>query len=126
MTVVDLGGIGPLTGNGWKRRMCLHQAWWRSERLGVPYGHGSDGPAKSNLYGNMLTHEDGLGGLNFVSYAAWAAYRAPTGSGKVVKRDRCQRNLLSSQPMAFNLFGPLTGHCPHCHEVISVQDVINI
>lgn len=74
----------------------------------------------------MLTHEDGLRGLNFVSYAAWAAYRAPTGSGKVVKRDRCQRNLLSSQPMAFNLFGPLTGHCPHCHEVISVQDVINI
>jgi len=34
------------------------------------------------------------------------AYRGHSGRG--VEPDRCQRNLLSSQPMAFNVFGPLT------------------
>ena len=104
MSGADLG-IGPQAGRGWTARMRLHQSWWRSERLGVPYGPGS-GRASGNLYGNMLTRADGERGLNFVSDAAWAAYRSHPGRG--VEPDRCERNLLSSQPLAFNLFGPLT------------------
>lgn len=84
-------------------RMRFHQSWWRAERLGVEYGVDDRG----NPYGNYLTTDDAERGLNFLTPAIhWTAReRMATGSG--VEAFRCTRNLLSSQPMAFNLFGPL-------------------
>lgn len=83
-------------------RMRFHQSWWRHHRLGVPWS--DDKRAK---HGNYLTASDGNAGKNFLTPAIhWCANeRIAAGGG--VEEFRCTRNLLSSQPMAFNLFGPL-------------------
>ena len=84
-------------------RMRLHQSWWRAERLRVPFGTDQKGTA----YGNYLNEVDAAAGLNFLTPAIHhtAQERMSTGAG--VEPNRCTKNLLSSQPMAFNLFGPL-------------------
>lgn len=84
------------------RRMRLHQAWWRKFRL----GEDSFGEHRAGYsYANYLTPEAAQKGLNFLTPEI-AAVVLDTHSQKVEKR-RNETNLLSSQPMAFNLFGPL-------------------
>lgn len=84
-------------------RMRAHQSWWRHERLGVGWGTNQRGVK----YGNYFTEADAERGLNFLTPAIrrYAVARMQSGAG--VEPFRCMRNLLSSQPMAFNLFGPL-------------------
>ena len=84
-------------------RMRAHQSWWRAERLKLPCG--TDHRGKS--YGNYLTKADADAGRNFLTDAIHATARERMKSGPGVEPDRCTTNLLSSQPMAFNLFGPL-------------------
>jgi hypothetical protein len=84
-------------------RVRFHQSWWRAERLGVEYGVDDRG----NSYGNYLTADDAERGLNFLTTAIHWTARERMDSGSGVEPFRCTRNLLSSQPMAFNLFGPL-------------------
>jgi len=83
--------------------MRFHQSWWRAERLGVVAGE----DARGNTYGNYLTEHDADIGGNFLAPEIhdYALHRIAAGGG--VEKFRCTRNLLSSQPMAFNLFGPL-------------------
>lgn len=88
------------------RRMRLHQSWWRANVLRVPFGQGPHATSLSK-HGNMLTPDDGARGLNFITpeIAAHAIGRQkefPRG----IKRHRLLCNMLSSQPMCFNLFGP--------------------
>jgi len=89
--------------DGFTARMRFHQSWWRHERLCEQVGT----DPKDNPYGNYLTALAAGAGRNFLnaSIAAYAAERISAGGG--VEEFRCTRNLLSSQPMAFNLFGPL-------------------
>ena len=106
-----LGYQGP-SGDMWVKRMRLHQSWWRTFRLRVPYG---SGPTKNatRRYGNMLDAVGGDAGLNFLTPEARQAYDdrvAVTTEG--VDPFRTTRNLLASQPMAFNLFGHLRAHLP--------------
>ena len=91
-------GDDPLTA-----RMRRHQSWWRHTRLDVPWG--ADG--KGAPYGNFLTENDAAAGLNFLTPAIHFCARERIAAGGGVEKFRCTRNLLSSQPMAFNLFGPL-------------------
>jgi hypothetical protein len=84
-------------------RMRFHQSWWRACRLQVPAGV----DAKGTSYGNLLTEADGDAGLNFLTPAIHHTALERILSGPGVERTRCTRNLLSSQPMAFNLFSPL-------------------
>ena len=84
-------------------RMRRHQSWWRHERLGV--GWGMD--ARGNPYGNYLTKDDARDGQNFLTPAIHRAALERISAAGGVEEFRCTRNLLSSQPMAFNLFGPL-------------------
>jgi hypothetical protein len=88
-------------------RMRFHQSWYRARVLRVPCGTGP-GPASVAAYGNMLRREDGKRGLNFLSPQAFAAaeqrLRDPRGT---IDGFRLLHNLLSSQPLCFNLFGPL-------------------
>lgn len=90
-------------------RLRLAQSRWRSEVLGVPAGLGPQRAAGREL-GSMLTPTDAAMGRNFLTRSAWEVAQARIESGPGVEPFRCRANLLSSQPMSFNLFGPLVGH----------------
>ena len=104
----DRSGIGPQYGedDDFTRRMRLHQSWYRDRVLRVPYG---TGPRKSSrtFYGNMLTEESANAGLNFLNPGIFALARQRIAEGPGAEPFRLLRNMLSSQPMCFNLFGAL-------------------
>ena len=89
------------------RRMRWHQSWYRARVLRVPHGAGPT-PSSRTFYGNMLTGDAASRGLNFLTPDIFelARQRIATRTG-AVDEFRLLRNLLSSQPMAFNLFGKL-------------------
>lgn len=87
-------------------RMRFHQSWWRHERLGAPIGTGP-GPRSDRELGNCLDDTAADAGLNFLTAAIAAYARSRMADSPGVEPFRCTHNLLSSQPMAFNLFGPL-------------------
>lgn len=88
-------------------RMRLHQSWYRGEVLGVECGVGPQASSKSR-YGNFLSTSDGERGLNFLASAIFKlADQRQRELPKGIKRHRLLCNMLSSQPMAFNLFAPL-------------------
>ena len=100
-------GIGPqYHGDGpFQRRMRFHQSWYRHEVLAAPYG---TGPKRTDTtyYGNMLSADAAAAGLNFLTprIHGLAIRRMAEGSG-AVDSFRLLRNMLSSQPMCFNLLG---------------------
>ncbi|MDR3627266.1 MAG: hypothetical protein P4L45_10560, partial [Ignavibacteriaceae bacterium] len=86
-------------------KMRLHQSWYRANILKVPCGVG---PTKqsNNEYGNMLKNEDGEKGLNFLDPIIFKVAKDRIAQNKgSVESFRLLNNLLSSQPMCFNLFG---------------------
>jgi hypothetical protein len=87
-------------------RMRFHQSWYRRHVLNLPPG--SNPSARGTAYGNMLRPEDGLQGYNFLSAGIHrcAEQRVSQARG-MVEPNRLRNNLLSSQPMCFNLFAPL-------------------
>lgn len=93
--------------NAWQRALRRHQGWWRETRLGEAAGQrlGGDRPVVS-----MLT-EDAPESANLWSpearRAADHAVAAMQGRPGKIERRRLHRNLLSSQPLCFNLFGYL-------------------
>ena len=102
-------GLGPQcrSDNGFTARMRWHQSWYRAQVLGVECGVG---PRRGSpgRYGNMLRAEDGARGLNFLTPAIHRLAEARLALGKgLVEPFRLRCNLLSSQPMCFNLFGHL-------------------
>ncbi len=106
---VDHMGIGPQYkgDNAFTARMRYHQSWYRSEVLRVPYGKGPKANSP-NYYGNMLAPEAAEAGANFLTPEIFrvvlARLKMDTG---LVERYRLLHNMLSSQPMCFNLFGPM-------------------
>ena len=87
--------------------MRLHQSWYRHAVLRLPYGTGS-GRGSRKYYGNMLDTESAERGLNFHSPRIHEVAKARIAQGGgLVDADRLLRNMLSSQPMSFNLFGEL-------------------
>ncbi len=102
-------GLGPqyAQDNVLARRMRKHQSWYRAHELHLPYGTGP-GPNDTNSYGNMLTRVDGEAGRNFLTQEIYEVTldRIAQGSS-VVEKYRLLHNMLSSQPMCLNLFGPL-------------------
>ena len=88
-------------------RMRFHQSWYRARVLGLPWGPGPMLHSTREL-GSMLTREDGAAGRNFLSHElfelAQARIAEKTGA---VDEFRLLHNMLSSQPMCFNLFGYL-------------------
>lgn len=104
--------VGPQSsGEGkWIARMRLHQAWWRTFRLRVPFGTGPKRNSKKP-FGNMLDEDADEAGLNFLTDEARAAYKerkARTLEG--IDSFRTRRHLMASQTMAFNVFGHLDSH----------------
>ena len=90
-----------------RQRMRFHQSWYRERVLKVPYGVGPNRKSKT-FYGNMLREADGKQGLNFLTPQIFAvACQRLTLRKESIDEFRLLCNLLSSQPMCFNLFGPL-------------------
>lgn len=93
--------------NAWQQRARLTQALWR-ERQDVPAGRHRDAPL-----GSRLTTTDGEPPTlaNYLSDPAKrqvkAAVAAAQKNGALLSRPRLWVDLLSSQPLCFNLFGPL-------------------
>jgi hypothetical protein len=105
----DLGpqyaGDAPFTA-----RMRRHQSWWRASVLQVPHGPGPTASSPSR-YGNMLDAAGGAAGRNFLTAEIFAVAQQRLGEGRgTIERFRLLHNMLSSQPMCLNLFGPLVGH----------------
>ncbi len=105
MVEIDIGG--QVDGEvGFIARMRLHQSWWRTERLSVECGtRVADGETVD--CGSRLKPGDAEAGRNFLTPGIRAVADQRIAEGPGVARDRCFANLLSSQPMCFNLFGPL-------------------
>ena len=101
--------VGPQSANdgAFTARMRLHQSWYRKNILKAPCGVGPRATSK-NFYGNMLTVADGERGLNFLTPRIYDVVRHRLAQGKgAVEPFRLKCNMLSSQPMCFNLFGLL-------------------
>ena len=93
--------------NKFTARMRLHQSWYRANVLKVPWGTGP-GPKSTSEWGNMLTREDGAKALNFLTPQIFeVAKRRLAEKTGTVDEYRLLHNMLSSQPMCFNLFGPM-------------------
>lgn len=105
---VDRLGLGPQVPSDppFRARMRRHQSWYRSEVLGLPYGTGPT-EKSATYYGNMLTEADAEAGANFLTPQIFAVAQRRIAEGAGVERFRCLRNMLSSQPMCFNIFGPM-------------------
>ena len=100
--------------NQFKARMRFHQSWYRAKVLKVPFGQGPR-PNSRSYYGNMLTQENGDQGLNFftpqLGQRIFSVVKQRLAENKgAVEPYRLLCNMLSSQPMCFNLFGPLVGN----------------
>jgi hypothetical protein len=83
------------------------QSWYRETQLGVEPGRSASG----KLVGSLLPDDRALEGLNFLDPSIWsyAEQRADVvvRTGGTLARGRLRRNLLSSMPLCFNLFGKL-------------------
>ena len=94
-------------------RYRRHQAWFREVQLGVAEaGIGANGKAVSSMLptGAVADRPD----LNFLVPAAYAhaARRIALvrAEGGTMEEDRLRRNLLSSMPLCFNIFGAIGTH----------------
>jgi hypothetical protein len=102
-------GLGPQSSSdgAFAAEMRLHQSRYRHERLQVPCG---TGPRRGSTrhYGNMLRPADGARGCNFLTPEIFAVVQERLAQDTDrVEPFRLLHNMLSSQPMCFNLFGPL-------------------
>jgi len=94
--------------NRFQQRARLLQALWREER-GLPIGRSESGiPLGSRLPREFAEEK----GANLMTDASLAAARREVAAkrGRVIEDDRLWENLLSSQPLAFNLFSELEVH----------------
>ena len=101
--------VGPQspTDSRFARRMRFHQSWYRANRLGIPYGTGPR-PGSTRLLGSMLPKEAAERGLNFLNPAIFeVARKRMAQKDGLVEPFRLLHNMLASQAMCFNLFGPL-------------------
>ena len=97
------------------------QSWYRESILGVEPGrHGS-----GRLVGSLLPKQRASDGLNFLDQqvASYAKRRAEQvlKDGGTLDRDRLFRNLLSSMPLCFNLFGQLGAEQPAAARVLGAM-----
>jgi hypothetical protein len=95
------------------------QSWYRETVLHTEPGRHPHG---QQPVGSMLPEDRALEGLNFLDQkiASYTERRAEEviRDGGTLDRDRLRRNLLSSMPLCFNLFGKLQAHRPAAARVL--------
>ncbi len=103
-TDIDIGPQYP-GDKPFAKRMRLKQSNYRANVLKLPFGLG---PTKNSTskYGNMLNETDANSGANFLSPKIFEVVKERVRQGHGAIDDfRLLCNMLSSQPMCFNLFG---------------------
>jgi hypothetical protein len=106
--------------NPFTARMRFHQSWYRSRVLKVPYGTGPK-PSNTTWLGNMLTRADGERGLNFLTPHIFEVAKRRLAIKKgAIDPFRLFCNMLSSQSLCFNLFGPLVDNLELVTHLIQV------
>ena len=122
MNVDNIIGTLP-KGGPFEQQMRYHQGWWRACVLNEPQGPHPTKPDQTVC--NVITGGE-ISGSNFVSSTAFDVARSVvtlrSGQGKraagLMHEGRLFNNLLSSQPLAFNFFGPLARSLPLATAVI--------
>jgi PD-(D/E)XK nuclease superfamily protein len=112
--------------NPFTARMRRHQSWYREAVLQLPAG---TGPHASSLAvrGSMLRAEDAQHGSNFLTPEIQRVARDRLREGgRNVERFRLLHNMLSSQPMCFNLFGPLVRDLALATQVFQTQPELEV
>lgn len=87
----------------------LLQALWREER-NLPIGSHSTPNGQKRVLGSRLDRDSSMKGMNFLTEnIAKLVYREYVYQeiGALIDEERLWTNMLSSQPLCFNLFGPL-------------------
>ena len=114
MNTVAHSAHEPVSGdNAWQRALRATQSTWREGR-GLDAAEISVGDTR-RLLGSRLTEQDAEAGHNFLTDTTWQRVQeeletneaAPVGARKVMEPGRLKANLLSSQPLCFNLFAEL-------------------
>ena len=98
--------------NRWQAGLRRQQAWWRETQLNMPAGSRTKKPG-DRLVSSMLPIGAGLEANVWTREGRQAVERARSdlaGRPGMIQPDRLERNLLSSQPLAFNLFGYLASY----------------
>lgn len=116
MTVDELIGTLPRGGH-FEQQMRYHQGWWRACVLNELEGPHPTRPDQTVC--NVITGGESCG-RNFVGNTAFDVAKSVvaqrTDKGKsaagLMHEGRLYNNLLSSQPLAFNFFGPLARSMP--------------
>lgn len=100
--------LGPMLPGerGFPARMRAHQAWYRSEVLGLPT-FGRLQPPSGRWLGSVLDDASAAAGMNFTSKAAQDFFTWRRTQGWGVDPYRCTAVLTSSQVLAINIFGLL-------------------
>lgn len=100
-----------------RARYRLLQSWWREHVLGVQPGFNG-----RQYLGSLLPHEAGPD-LNYLTDEVrdYAGHRIAQihAEGGSVQVDRLRRNLLSSQPLCFNVFGHLQAYPGEAAKVLA-------
>ena len=96
----------------WRARYRRLQSWYRETVLGVPPGTDQRGITRASMLPAEAVAQNP--DLNFLDdeIAAYARKRAErvVADGGTLELDRLRRNMLSSMPLCFNLFGALRRH----------------
>jgi hypothetical protein len=95
----------------WRARLRSHQAWYREAVLGLPPGEmkapGGTRPVTSLLPRWAVAEDPTLNFLCREDSHGHALGRLTSDGGGIIEPERLFHNLLSSQPLCFNLFAPL-------------------
>jgi hypothetical protein len=115
--IMELYGPQSAGDNAFTAKARFLQSWYRASVLNQPsYGFGPE-EKSTTKYGNILV--DGINtGSNFLQpeIFKYAQYRTQfLKNGETIEKYRLFNNMLSSQPMCFNLFYPLKALFEHDH-----------
>ena len=106
----------------------LLQGWWRATQLGLPAGRDEFGLLRNNMLPKSALAEDPL--LNFLcpEVGRYAEQRAPIVLAQegTLDQDRLWRNLLSSMPLCFNLFGKLRANPDAAAQVLALVTELDV
>ena len=116
-----LAGSVPTSDDGFKRRMRIHQGWWRTFVLGEEEGAHPIRPDQTvcnTIGGGESTNKNFLTAQIAAVVHDTIRDHKESGSG-IIEEDRLFNNLLSSQPLCFNFFAELKNDKAFALEVLN-------